>query len=62
MGLALKASRTGIRGSFEADFSVLPHLSFLGFKVILKKRRKSFIFLHEDKRRKYKENAEKNDI
>lgn len=35
---------------------------FWASKLFLKKRRKSFIFLHEDKRRKYKENAEKNDI
>lgn len=46
MGLALKASRTGIRGPFEADFSVLPHLSFLGFKVIFKKSEESRSFFY----------------
>lgn len=46
MGLALKASRTGIRGPFVADFSVLPHLSFLGFKVIFKKSEESRSFFY----------------
>lgn len=46
MGLALKASRTGIRGPFEADFSVLPHLSFLGFRVIFKKSEESRSFFY----------------